>query len=409
MSPLGRTPPNTDVDTSAPPPTMPTTAAAIVEVTTTPTSSLPNRQSQQPIRGFTRREAAKRARQDFVDEDDDSPLMEELARIRSMVSALDSSMKLMRAELSVVKDMVAKNSNNISTNQSAAVPPPAIRPRQPHKPHEPVQLPVTSYADAARAESNEWITVKSKKKPVVIVPKSASKPDATRATLKKLINPVDVKMCGVRNLKNGGVVVDCPSSAERAALLTKAKDKLGDAFNVSIPVKRQPCVRVYGLTENIDDDVLLSSLRSQNPDEFPENSVVKIVHRFEVKAKSRFGFKLEVDVATLERLRSTRRLYVGWDACWVNEDFNIRRCFKCWGFNHVSSNCKLPNYRCSKCGGDHKQSDCSSTIESCALCCEMVVKTKVAIATDHAASSAECPCYLRKLELARRNTDYGTD
>lgn len=79
-----------------------------------------------------------------------------------------------------------------------------------------------------------------------------------------------------------------------------------------------------------------------------------MLNKFEVKKDdgSRFDFKCEVDPESFFKLIASGTVYIGWDKCWVNEEFSLPRCFKCWNFHHISSdvnqNCNVLNVAMNK-------------------------------------------------------------
>lgn len=200
--------------------------------------------------------------------------------------------------------------------------------------------------------------------------------------------------------------MQCSTSAERNKLKNDAVTQLGSDFVVSVPVKKLPRIRIFGFTEELNADNLLEILREQNPSVFGSESIVKVEHVYFVKSKGRYGAKLEVDATTFKNAVELGKAFVRWDTCWINEELNIRRCFKCWGFNHVASKCLKENRLCPICGGAHSQSDCESTISNCVVCCDAKKSRHLVVDSNHSALSSSCPSYLHLVELERRKIDY---
>lgn len=254
-----------------------------------------------------------------------------------------------------------------------------------------------------------WTIVdKKKKKPsksLIINPTSEQNVAETRKVLKK-IDPSEFNVKSVKQTQKGGVIIECESSAERQQLMLKTANVFSSGYSVTIPVKKMPRVRLYGITEKYDENELVGILKKQNSDLFPENCSVKLEYMSFVEAKSVYCAKLEVDAVTFAKLMANKKVFIGWDSCWVNEDLNIRRCFKCWGFNHVASKCPESSNKCPKCCGDHHQNVCTSSVLKCAVCCEAVRVRHMTIDTNHSALSDCCPSLLARIEAQRRQINY---
>lgn len=261
-----------------------------------------------------------------------------------------------------------------------------------------MQIPIASYASVTKATQK-----------VLVINPSSDKmnPEVSRKAISNKLKPRDYNLCSVSQTKKGGVVVQCPSSAELNRLKSDAVEQLGDDFIVSAPVKKRPRVRVFGFSDQYNAIDFVNVLKDQNSSVCNEESHVSVLHLFNGKSNSKFGAKLEVDASTFKKMIDAGKVFIGWDSCWVTEDLNIRRCYKCWGFNHVSSKCSEPLQRCPKCCGNHHQNDCDSTIEKCAVCCDAVSKFHMKIDTNHTVFSLHCPSYIHRVALQHQSVDYG--
>lgn len=209
------------------------------------------------------------------------------------------------------------------------------------------------------------------------------------------------------NPQEGSGVEQCVNSADRYKLNSVATTKLGKDYIAAAPNKKRPRIRIYGFTEEYNADDLIKLLTEQNPNLISSSSTVKVEHIYFVKSKDRYGAKLEVDATTFKSFMAIEKVFIGWEVCWVNEELNIRRCFKCWGFNHVSSNCHKTEERCPNCGDTHKKQDCTSNVVKCAVCSDAVRISHLKIDPNHYALSSSCPSFLHRVDLERRMTDYG--
>lgn len=239
---------------------------------------------------------------------------------------------------------------------------------------------------------------------VVIKPKDSTQASSTtKKHLRENVSPSTTTFCGVRNAAKGGVVIECSSISGSNSLLKDATNKLGSNYVVTIPSKRPTKIRVVGMSENFTSDQLIEKIRSQNPDLLNSDSALEVVSTF--KIKEHFGAKLVVDPQTFGKIMVDSKLRIGWDVCRVYEAFDIIRCFNCSDYHHLSKNCTSKK-RCPKCAGEHSLLECESTIESCCNCLDVANSLKITLATNHSATSPDCPVYLRKINTQRQRTNY---
>lgn len=325
-----------------------------------------------------RRNLSKRPKYDFEDESCESVIGKLTSAVSELKSFVEVNMKKILCENVSLKNELTEIKRLLSKELGQVYPASA-----------------SSYSSVLKSNSV-----------VVINPKNTQKASETRDSLNQKINPADYKMRDVRSTKKGGILIECESSEECSKLKNNAASMLGDAYDVTVPQKKCPRVRVYGFTERLDEESLRKKLYSQNPDIFTPNSVVKVAHIYEVKSKNRFGVKLEVDAKTFSTMINIGKIFVGWDSCYINEDFNIRRCFKCWGFNHVVANCSSESFRCPICSGEHQKNECNSTQPNCVACINSANYTHQKINSNHHATSDECPTLKHKIDLEKRSINY---
>lgn len=326
------------------------------------------------------RASAKRLALDVLDTSDEALSSTTLVDILSLVRKLVDDNSVLKRELADVKVLLQ---SIIGSPSSIGVNP------------------------TSQAATLSYATVTKAKKVVVINPASDKiNAETSRQIIKSKLNPVNYKLNGVSSTKKGGVVVQCQSSAELNKFKQDAESQLGADFVVTAPVGKRPRVRVFGFSDQYNAIDLVTVLKDQNDSVFTEASHISVIHLFNGKSNSRFGAKLEVDASTFKRLMDVGKVYIGWDSCGVTEDLNIRRCYKCWGFNHLSSKCTETEQRCPKCTGNHHQNVCNSAEEKCAVCCDAVSKYNVKIQTNHTVFSSDCPSYIHHIALQHRKIDY---
>lgn len=246
------------------------------------------------------------------------------------------------------------------------------------------------------------------KHPVVVVkPKDQTKSVSdTLGELKKTVKPSEMPIGRVRGAAKGGVIVECDTLESTVKVRSKISERLGPEFIVTAPGKRIPKIYIFGMSDELSVGDIESQVRAQNRDVFSDDSIAKVVTSFKVGRSSSFGAKLQLDPASFRKAIMAGRLNVGWDSCVIREAFDLVRCFKCNGFNHMASSCTATR-SCSKCSGDHFLSDCISDVAQCVNCLSANKSLKVNLNPNHAASSVDCPVYKRKIEMEKRVTDYG--
>lgn len=339
----------------------------------TPASNRPSVYDAHTVTMETPSGTIKRRKPDFESSKLDGALENAIADLTVLVQTLVSDNRMLKKELADIKKQLC---SLVGANTTKVDPP-------------------VSFASVAAS------------KVLIINPVSEKlNPDASRKIIKTKLKPIDYNLYGVSSTKKGGVIVQCPTSAEREKLRTDATSQLGDEFVVSAPGKTRPRVRIFGFTEELNAIDLVKTLRDQNANIFGSEPYIGVVHIFKGKDTPRFGAKIEVDAATFKNMLDAKKMFIGWDSCSVSEDLNIRRCYKCWGFNHISSKCELTQ-RCSKCSGSHHKNECDSAIEKCAVCSDAVSLNHLKIDINHSVFSSSCPSYLHRVYQQRSRIDYG--
>lgn len=114
---------------------------------------------------------------------------------------------------------------------------------------------------------------------------------------------------------------------------------------------------------------------------------------------------VEVNGAAYTQLLDMSVLVLPWRECRILEHVYIKRCYKCLGFSHISKDCSA-DQKCSKCGGNHKFSDCKSKKLCCANCHSFNAKNKSKVDTNHHAWSKDCAVYKRRIISLVNNIEY---
>lgn len=98
-------------------------------------------------------------------------------------------------------------------------------------------------------------------------------------------------------------------------------------------------------------------------------------------------FKVPADVAN--KMIEAGKVKVGWVVCHLRRSQQLLRCFKCFGYNHISKNCKAGADRsktCWRCGVDGHLARTCKNDPKCSLCSE-------AEGNKHPTGSIKCKAY----------------
>lgn len=238
---------------------------------------------------------------------------------------------------------------------------------------------------------------------VIIKPKTSSQSSIqTKSAISDAVNPSKFPILSVREIKNGGLIVECRDKSEVDNFKSDVEKKMGNNYEVTTPSGRTPKVRIIGMTNELTADKVTEQLLAQNEAIFSVGNF-KVVQLF--KAKKSFGAKLEVDGEIFKRISEAGRVLIGWDSCIVHEALDVLRCYNCLGFHHTAKNCKSAK-ACIKCGLEHESKNCQATTESCINCVKTAKARNLNINVGHNALSNSCMVYQRKLTEDRTRVDY---
>jgi len=246
-----------------------------------------------------------------------------------------------------------------------------------------------------------YANIVQKNKQVVIVrPKNTEQLGAeTINQIKTVSDPVASNISGLKSVSNGGVAIICSDPESTAKCREEIAEKLGDAYEVNVSKQKKPLLKIWGLSDLLESDDLVTRLKKQNSC-VQENAEIKVVS---IKRNPRgVVCLLEVDQTTHESLLTTGRVFIGWDSCGGYQHIVILRCFKCSQFGHRAVNCKQ-EICCAKCSGDHDGKDCDSEHEKCVNCVWANERLNLNIDVSHASYSLKCPSYLRKVSQLTKN------
>lgn len=256
---------------------------------------------------------------------------------------------------------------------------------------------------AALTRSSEVLVVKPKK--------TSQTSSVTKQTVEEKINPsaLGVGIAKMRYVREGGVAISCRKQKDIECISDNIKQKLGEEYEVKIPKKKNPKVKIFNIEKKLlaDYEELIEKIVIQNTITTPlPQRVMKIVDRYEDK-NGRTNVIMEVDSSTYGEIAKREVLYIGWRTCRYVNHVNIIQCYGCWKFGHMAKDCKRKGSICPKCAGEHKIDECQSTEEVCINCKNASEILKIPnIDYRHKAFNRNCEAYRRIYGQLEQRVNY---
>ncbi|XP_017476435.1 PREDICTED: uncharacterized protein LOC108366523 isoform X1 [Rhagoletis zephyria] len=141
------------------------------------------------------------------------------------------------------------------------------------------------------------------------------------------------------------------------------------------------------------------------------NAFIKCVKVFKQRRNNSsvctFSAIIEIEHEKYLEVLKREKINIGWDQCGVYDGLNVKRCFKCLGYNHNANTC-TKKLRCGLCLGEHKSDECSTQVTNpvCGNCADANKDLGFKLDTGHSIFSKECPVYQRKLKIQKQRVGY---
>lgn len=244
--------------------------------------------------------------------------------------------------------------------------------------------------------------------PVIVKPKDnvEQNSEKTKEIIKESIDPADLalQISGVSKSGNGSVVIKCGNEESTKKIESQLKEKLGEKYNINIPSLVAPKIVIIGIDKEVSENNLLEVVKKQNKIE-GSMKVVKCYERYQHKMQ--YNAIIETDSKLFRNILEVDKpsLNVGWNKCAVYDKISVKRCYKCWGYNHMAKDC-TKNICCPKCSGEHKLEECNSEILKCKNCIMTIENLGMEINPNHDARDVNCPVYLRRMNQERTKFAY---
>ncbi|CAH1984156.1 unnamed protein product [Acanthoscelides obtectus] len=129
-------------------------------------------------------------------------------------------------------------------------------------------------------DKKSYSAITKGKSAIIIKPKDATQnTQATKADMLHHVNPVaeNLQLSGVKNVKNGGILIGCNSDDDNLKLKKIAAEKLSDKYDIKVVAGFSSRVRVAGMTEKQSAENFINSIKSQNKDVLSEKFACKVL------------------------------------------------------------------------------------------------------------------------------------
>ncbi|KAJ8942553.1 hypothetical protein NQ318_021955 [Aromia moschata] len=183
---------------------------------------------------------------------------------------------------------------------------------------------------------------------VVIKPKKIQENKTTKEAVRKALNPtkLEIGFTEIKDIRDGGMLIKCKSKEDVEKIKSEAEKKLKKGYEIRIKEQKNPHIKIVGLEDDIDKEVLEECILKQNSFPNSENCFLKV--KTVKRMKSKYMAIIECDPQLSELFLNEGKISIGWSICRVYEYVPVFRCYKCGDYDHKADLCKKEE-RCLKC------------------------------------------------------------
>ena len=187
---------------------------------------------------------------------------------------------------------------------------------------------------------------------IVIKPKIKQTCAKTFDDITKKINKNDLSVCDTRNSRDGVVILRCNKKSDTLKAKQVVNEKLGSNYDVILPKVKMPRVRISNIATDIPHDSIVNELKKRNEQiKDIELKLITVIPR-KIRSVESNDAVFEVCSESYNKLIEISVLNLPWRECRVYEHLHVKRCYKCCGYFHKSTEC-TQTQKCSKCAGPH--------------------------------------------------------
>ncbi|KAL7723970.1 hypothetical protein ACLKA6_017963 [Drosophila palustris] len=228
---------------------------------------------------------------------------------------------------------------------------------------------------------------------VLIKPAEGKSYAEVLSDLRRTVKPEDSEsdICSIRKTRTGDMLLELSKGSKTQKLCDAIQGYLKEAATVKVlsPTAKIEIRDLDSLTEESEVKAAIAELTNCPAEEI----TVRMTGTNTLEQRRAFIVLSEEDAG---KVLKESRIKIGWTRCRVKRSEDIKRCFKCFGINHVQSECSGPDRRdlCIRCGeSGHKMKGCTKR-PRCCLCAQENLKE-----LNHFPGSNNCAVRIRKTKL----------
>ena len=238
---------------------------------------------------------------------------------------------------------------------------------------------------------------------LTIKPKENFKGDALNIIKVQISTKTNAKVLKINKVNNGTVFLKCINEQDSEKILKVINSEI---LTAEACVKKNPQIKITNISEDVDKVELENDIIHRN--ELPSNSV-NIVHKYKQRNNNHAALA-EVTSDAYAKIMKNKSVFIGYENCRVYDNFNIKCCKNCCGYNHSLRKCKDTFKRqqsCYKCSGNHDATVCTSDINKCINCINANKYLTKKRSIDHSANDIQnCESYKVRWEQYICDTNY---
>lgn len=269
---------------------------------------------------------------------------------------------------------------------------------------------LTAHSIAPTCKTPTFASVVKNKpiKPVVVIrPKATQESNKTLSDITEKITQDAVKVCNTKNIQGGGIILSCENAGETMKMKQLVESNFGDNYTVSLPEMKNPRLRIANIDSNINRVDILDVLKANNSNITNISWKLITVIEKNIRRTNSVDIVVEVNGDDFKKLLAIGSSQLPWRECQIQRHLYMKRCFKCCGFSHKSTECKS-DQKCGRCAGKHERKNCKSRTQCCVNCKSQNDRFKTQLNVNHHAWSESCPIYKRRMDKLVDSIEYST-
>lgn len=248
--------------------------------------------------------------------------------------------------------------------------------------------------------------LKPTKAAVVVKPKTIQDSKKTMQEIAASMGETEITVCDTKNIRDGGIVLCYNNTTDTMRVKEIVREKLGENYEVVLPPIKNPRIQITNIDPEIPSDEIINELKKNN--DCLDGCEMKLVTVIPRKHRGTVSHSIivEVNCDMHKKLLEIGALQLPFKVCKIVEHLYLKRCFKCCGFSHISSQCKRNENFCGRCAGSHGSADCRSRRMMCINCKTANEKFGQSLNVYHHAWSRECKVLERRMAKLRSTIQY---